>query len=111
MKNIMFFCIPAYGHHNPTMAVAKELIERGNNVRYYSFSEFRDKIKATGAEFISCDSFLPAVGSDVETGKKTLSTTEMTIVDLEVTMEMNDFLAKEVEEYKPDVIVADSVCF
>ena len=111
MKNIMFFCIPAYGHHNPTMAVVKELIERGNNVRYYSFNEFRDKIEATGAEFISCDSFLPAVGSDVETGKKTLSTTEMTIVDLEVTMAMNDFLAKEVEEYKPDVIVADSVCF
>ena len=40
MKNIMFFCIPAYGHHNPTIAVVKELVNRGNKVRYYSFNEF-----------------------------------------------------------------------
>ena len=44
MKNIMFFCIPAYGHHNPTIAVVKELIKRGNRVRYYSFYEFQEKI-------------------------------------------------------------------
>ncbi len=111
MKNIMFFCIPAYGHHNPTMAVAKELVNRGNNVRYYSFEEFREKIEETGAEFIGCDSFLPSVNEEVETGKKTMSTTEMTIVDLQVTMAMDEFLAKQVQEFKPDIIVSDSVCF
>lgn len=111
MKNIMFFCIPAYGHHNPTIAVVKELVNRGNNVRYYSFHEFRDKIESTGAEFIACDSYLPEVSEEIVSGSTAMSTTEMTIVDLKTTAKMDGFLKEQVEEFKPDVIVSDSVCF
>ena len=50
MKKIAFFCIPAHGHHNPMLPVAAELIKRGNQVRFYSFGEFKDKIEATGAQ-------------------------------------------------------------
>ena len=49
MKSIMFFCIPAHGHHNPTFPVVKELVNRGNTVRFYSFNEFKEKVEATGA--------------------------------------------------------------
>ena len=111
MKNIMFFCIPAYGHHNPTIAVVKELVNRGNRVRYYSFNEFRDKIESTGAEFISCDMYLPEVSEDIVSGSTTMSSTEMTIVDLRTTARMDGFLKEQVEEFQPDVIVSDSVCF
>lgn len=111
MKNIMFFCIPAYGHHNPTIPVVKELVNRGNKVRYYSFNEFKEKVESTGATFISCDEYLPEVSKDVECGEKTMSTTDMSVVDLQTTAKMDGFLRKEVEEFKPDVIVADSVCF
>lgn len=111
MKNIMFFCIPAYGHHNPTIAVVKELVNRGNRVRYYSFNEFKDKIESTGADFISCDAYLPEVSDDIVSGASTMSTTEMTIVDLRITARMDGFLKEQVEEFKPDVIVTDSVCF
>lgn len=111
MKSIMFFCIPAYGHHNPTIAVAKELVSRGNKVRYYSFDEFKEKIDSTGATFVACDEYLPKVDANVESGEETLSTTEMTIVDLQTTAKMDGFLKKEVEQFKPDVIVSDSVCF
>ena len=111
MKNIMFFCIPAYGHHNPTIAVVKELVNRGNNVRYYSFHEFREKIESTGAEFIACDSYLPEVSEEIVSGSTAMSTTEMTIVDLKTTAKMDGFLKEQVEEFKPDVIVSDSVCF
>ena len=107
----MFFCIPAYGHHNPTIAVVKELVNRGNNVRYYSFHEFRDKIESTGAEFIACDSYLPEVSEEIVSGSTAMSTTEMTIVDLKTTAKMDGFLKEQVEEFKPDVIVSDSVCF
>lgn len=41
------------------LPVAAELVRRGSTVRFYSFDEFREKIVATGAEFISCDAFLP----------------------------------------------------
>lgn len=111
MKSIMFFCIPAYGHHNPTIPVVKELVSRGNRVRYYSFNEFQDKIESTGATFIACDEYMPEVSKEVETGEKTMSVTDMTIVDLQATAKMNGFLEKEIEEFKPDVIVTDSVCF
>lgn len=111
MKNIMFFCIPAHGHHNPTIAVVKELVNRGNYVRYYSFHEFQEKIESTGAEFIACDDYLPEVSEGVLSGEKTMSSTDMTIVDLQATAQMDGFLKEQVEEFKPDVIVSDSVCF
>lgn len=57
MKKIACFCIPAHGHTNPMLPVAAELVRRGNMVRFYSFDEFAEKIKAAGAEFISCDTF------------------------------------------------------
>ena len=59
MKRIAFFCIPAHGHTNPMLPVAAELAKRGNAVRFYSFNEFEKKIANTGAEFVSCDRFLP----------------------------------------------------
>lgn len=52
MKKIVFFSIPAHGHTNPMLPVAAQLVKRGNKVRFYSFSEFEDKIKKTAAEFI-----------------------------------------------------------
>ena len=111
MKSIMFFCIPAHGHHNPTFPVVKELVSRGNKVRFYSFNEFKEKVEATGATFISCDVYLAEVAKEVESGEETMSTMDMTIVDLQTTAKMDCFLQKEVEEFKPDVIVSDSVCF
>ena len=44
MSKIVFFCIPAHGHTNPTIEVVRELVDRGNEVVYYSFNEFKDKI-------------------------------------------------------------------
>ena len=37
MSKIVFFCIPAHGHTNPTIEVIRELVARGNEVVYYSF--------------------------------------------------------------------------
>lgn len=111
MKKVMVFCIPAHGHHNPTLPVVTELVKRGNAVRYYSFEEFREKIKKTGAEFFPCDAFLPELTQEEEQGLKRVSTTEMTVVDLRVTARMDGFLAEQVASFQPDVIFTDSVCF
>ncbi|MDE6739612.1 MAG: glycosyl transferase, partial [Lachnospiraceae bacterium] len=111
MKKIAFFCIPAHGHTNPMLPVAAELVQRGNIVRFYSFNEFEEKIKSTGADFISCDSFLPELTAQEETGLKNVSTTEMTIQDIRITLNMDDFLNKEFASFQPDVVYTDSVCF
>ncbi len=111
MKKVSFFCIPAHGHTNPMLPVAAELVERGNTVRFYSFDEFEDKINATGAEFISCDAYLPKLTEQEEAGLKNISTTEMTLQDIRITLRMDSFLEKEFKTFKPDVIYSDSVCF
>ncbi|MDE7285130.1 MAG: glycosyl transferase [Lachnospiraceae bacterium] len=111
MKKIAFFCIPAHGHTNPMLPVAAELVRRGDIVRFYSFDEFGEKIRTTGAEFISCDSFLPELTKQEETNLKNVSTTEMTIQDIRITLRMNDFLDKEFKSFNPDVVYTDSVCF
>ena len=111
MKKVAFFCIPAHGHTNPMLPVAAELVKRGNSVRFYSFNEFGDKIKATGADFISCDSFLPELSEQEKAGLKNVSTTEMTVQDIRITLSMNSFLDEEFHVFKPDVVYTDSVCF
>lgn len=111
MKKIMVFCIPAHGHHNPTLPVVTELVKRGNAVRYYSFEEFREKIEKTGAEFFPCDAFLPELTAEEAQGLKRVSTTEMTVMDLRIAARMDGFLAEQVASFQPDVIFTDSVCF
>ena len=54
---IAWFCIPAYGHVNPTLAVVKELTSAGHQVFYFSFEMFRERIEQAGAQFISCDGY------------------------------------------------------
>ena len=68
MKKIAFFCIPAHGHTNPMLPVAAKLVERGNTVKFYSFDEFAEKIKKTGAEYVSCDPFLTELTKQEEQG-------------------------------------------
>ena len=45
MSRIAFFCIPAWGHTNPTVEVVRALTEQGHQVRYYSFAPFREKLE------------------------------------------------------------------
>lgn len=111
MKKIALFCIPAHGHTNPMLPVAAELVKRGNIVRFYSFSEFENKIKTTGAEYISCDKFLPELSQQQSANLKESSTTEMTIQDIRITLCMNEFLENEFKTFNPDVVYTDSVCF
>ena len=42
---------PAYGHVNPTLAVAQELVRRGEQAVYYLTEAFRASVEVTGAAF------------------------------------------------------------
>ena len=57
MSKIVFFCIPAHGHTNPTLGVVRELVSRGHQVWYYSYNIMREKIESAGATFVSCDDY------------------------------------------------------
>ena len=93
------------------LPVAAKLVSRGNTVRFYSFNEFKSKIEASGAEFISCDSYLPKLTKREEAELKNVSVTEMTIQGIRTTLAMDMFLHNEFLSFKPDVVYTDSVCF
>ena len=111
MKKVAVFCIPAHGHTNPMLPVVRELARRGDEVRFYSFSEFQEKIERTGATFVCCDKYLPELSMKEEEKLKKVSTTEMTIQDIRITAAMDEFLHSEFSVFRPDVIYTDSVCF
>ena len=111
MKKVAVFCIPAHGHTNPMLAVVRELVARGDEVRFYSFDEFREKIERTGAAFVSCDQYLPALSAKEEQNLKKVSSTEMAIQDIRITAAMDAFLHGEFTAFRPDVVFTDSVCF
>lgn len=110
MNKIVFFSIPAHGHTNPTIPVVAELVNKGHQVWYYSFLEFKEKIEAAGATFIACDQFLPKISQEElerKAGKDFASLIEM-IVD--TTIALDEKVCGELKEFQPDCIVSDSLC-
>ena len=110
MSKIVFFCIPAHGHTNPTLGVVKELVSRGHQVWYYSYNIMREKIESAGATFISCDDYdmeqkLSAKDS-TRVGKDLAFSTKILV---DTTLALDDKVCKEMAELKPDLIVADSM--
>lgn len=110
MNKIVFFCIPAYGHTNPTIPIVQELTKRGHEVWYYSFNVFQERIESAGAKFISCDEYLPELRPEDEkkVGKDFAALIEMVA---DTTISLDEKVCGELQEFKPDCIVSDSVCF
>lgn len=110
MSKIVFFCIPASGHTNPTLEVVKELIRRGHEVVYYSYDIMKEKIESTGAIYISCDKYdseqklrpedAARIGKDVAFSTNIL---------VETTLALGEKVCEDMKEYQPDCIVADSM--
>ena len=110
MSKIVFFCIPAHGHTNPTLGVVEELVSRGHQVWYYSYNLMRSKIEATGATFVSCDEFDAqqklTPKEAVRLGKDLAFSTKILV---DTTLALDDMVMRHMEELKPDCIVADSM--
>lgn len=110
MKKIVFFCIPAHGHTNPTLGVVRELVSRGHQVWYYSYNMMKEKIEQTGAVFVSCDDYdmeqkltprdAVRVGKDLAFSTKILTDT---------TLALDEMVCRDMRELMPDCIVADSM--
>jgi MGT family glycosyltransferase len=44
-----FYNIPYHGHVNPTLSLMRELVNRGDEITYFSGPAFADRVQATGA--------------------------------------------------------------
>ena len=112
MSKIVFFCIPAHGHTNPTLGVVRELISRNNEVFYYSYESMRSKIEATGAHFIPCDAYDPQIHLKQEDAVRLghdLAFSTNLIVD--ITLALDDAIIEDMRSLQPDLIIADSMAF
>ena len=110
MSKIVFFCIPAHGHTNPTLGVVRELIQRGHMVWYYSYTPFREEIEGLGATFIACDDYdteQKLTPKDAARIGKDLALSTQVLVD--TTLALDDMVCQQMQALKPDCIVADSM--
>ena len=110
MSKIVFFCIPAHGHTNPTLGVVRELISRGHQVWYYSYNIMREKIESAGATFVSCDDYdmeqKLTPKDSVRVGKDLAFSTKILV---DTTLALDDKVCEDMKRLKPDCIVADSM--
>ncbi len=110
MSKIVFFCIPAHGHTNPTLGVVRELVSREHKIWYYSYNIMREKIESAGATFISCDNYDTEKKLNAEASArvgKDLAFSTKILVD--TTLALDDKVCEEMAALKPDCIVADSM--
>jgi MGT family glycosyltransferase len=59
MARYLFAPIPFTGHVNPGLPIARELVARGHDVRWYSTARFRRAIEGTGARWVPFRHALP----------------------------------------------------
>ena len=110
MSKIVFFCIPAHGHTNPTLGVVRELAAQGHDIWYYSYNSLREKIESAGAKFVSCDEYdteqklTPKDGARI--GKDLAFSTKVLV---DTTLALDAMVCRDMEQLKPDCIVADSM--
>ena len=110
MSRIVFFCIPAQGHTNPTLGVVRELVARGHEVLYYSYNILREKIEAAGAAFVACDEFDAEQHLTPQEGARIGSDLALsTRVLVDTTLALDEMVCAEMERLRPDCIVADSM--
>ena len=110
MAKIAFFCIPAHGHTNPTLGVVRELTARGHEVWYYSYEPFREKIESAGAKFVPCEAFdaeQQLSEKDAVRIGKDLALSTRVLVD--TTLALDENVMRDMADWKPDCIVADSM--
>ena len=110
MAKIVFFCIPAFGHTNPTLQVVKELISQGHQVIYYSYNLLKEKIENTGAKFISCDDYdMEQKLSKEDTSRLGSDLAFSTKILVDTTLALDEKVCTEMKQIQPDCIVADSM--
>ena len=110
MAKIVFFCIPAHGHTNPTLGVVQELVRRGHAVWYYSYEPFRQKIEAAGATFISCDAYdTQSAHTSADNARIATDIAFSLEVLADTTLALDGPACQQLKTLAPDCIVGDSM--
>ncbi|WP_163508823.1 macrolide family glycosyltransferase [Fodinicola acaciae] len=109
MSTFVFIPMPAYGHVNPTLAVAGKLVADGHRVIYYIDETFRAAVEATGAEVRGYSTGLAEQSWQPQTGSAPPVERLMTRM-LDTAEQVADDLQHFLSTVDPDLIVYESMC-
>lgn len=116
MSKVIFLNSPTFGHVNPTLALVKELVSRGELVIYYNSEKFRRKIESTGASF-RLNRYLKDVYDDdririIKGNQRTLHRLEditgLIYAYLDYFQQVYRGIIGEIKHEKPDYVIYDS---
>ncbi|GCE14680.1 macrolide family glycosyltransferase [Tengunoibacter tsumagoiensis] len=112
MPKYVFLNVPAHGHVNPTLAVAQELVNRGQEVSYYLTEDFRAPIEATGAVFQPYTSSMPAMRppTNWNLNDPAVMQNMMPLRMIEESKVMIPQLLDRIRAEQPDYILYDMMC-
>ncbi len=119
MANILIATTPASGHVNPMVAFARELVNRGHTVWWYTGKVFQRKIELLGANYKPMQAAYDFGGMGREEafpqtrGLKGVSAFIKCWKDIfieEAPKQMEDIL-KILEEFPADLLVGDDMCY
>jgi len=100
MSKVLVFTLAQPGHINPSLPLTEALVKQGEEVIYYTDSQYQAAIEATGATFRPTDA--PSILANL-TGRRGMS-------DMADFGGIVDKLAPEVQAEHADYVIYDSMC-
>jgi MGT family glycosyltransferase len=112
VSTFVFIPMPAYGHVNPSLAVAGKLVADGHRVIYYIDETFRAAVAATGAEVHSYDAgMVEQVVPDLKPQPGAAPPVARLMVRmLDTAEEVADDLLAFLSTVDPDLVVYENMC-
>ena len=107
MSKAIFFSLPAYGHVNPSLPLATEMIKRGEQVIYYSGNEFKTQIENTGAQFRSYGEKLEQLRAELDGKQGNLIF--LSACFLQMCQSIVPEALNQLQEDQPDYLIYDSM--
>lgn len=107
MSRVAFFSVDMHGHVNPTLGLVRKLVEKGEEVLYYSGEAFRERIEAAGASFAAYKEPL-GFGTHDGGGIETFLVTADFILGRSLTV--TEAVLEDLRAWGTDYIVHDAFC-
>ena len=117
MSRILIATVPITGHVRPGLPIARELVERGHDVRFYTGAKFRDTVNRTGAVHIAPTHGLDFDDADIDAFYEGMARPESPTKRLiqgmtEIFVKPAGRALRDLEElsmgWRPDVLVIDN---
>ena len=105
MAKVIFLNVQAYGHVNPSLAIVHELVQRGEEVIYYTDPKFEPTLQKMGVTYRNYP--LPLL---VDHARASENAFGLLLTVMKYAEEVAPLLIPEIAAQKPDYIIHDGLC-